>query len=157
MEKKLIIKGHKNNPFVKFWNWGWNIYYKNTELWNYIIVGLLTTVVSLVVYFGLTRTILTSGNSLDILIANIISWICAIVFAYITNRIFVFKSNNKHLLREFISFTGSRIASLLLDILCMWLVVSVLLQSDVLGKIISQIVVTITNYIFSKIFVFKKK
>lgn len=58
MEKKLIIKGHDKNPFVKFWNWGWGIYYKNPEIWNYLIVGLLTTVVSLVTYFIATRTIL---------------------------------------------------------------------------------------------------
>ena len=44
-DKKLIIKGHDKNPLVKFWNWGWGIYYKNVEFWNYVIVGLLTTVV----------------------------------------------------------------------------------------------------------------
>ena len=47
-DRKLIIKGHEKNPFVKFWNWGWGIYYKNPEIWNYLIVGGLTTLVSIV-------------------------------------------------------------------------------------------------------------
>ena len=47
MEKKLIIKNDKNNLIIKFWNWGWNIYYKNPEIWNYLIVGILTTILYL--------------------------------------------------------------------------------------------------------------
>ena len=156
MEKKLIIKGHDKNPFVKFWNWGWNIYYKNVEFWNYIIVGLLTTIVSLIVYFGLTRTVLNIDIPIQLQIANITSWIVALLFAYITNRIFVFKSKNKNIVSEFAMFVVSRIASLLMDMFCMFMIVSVLSLSDIIGKIVSQVVVTIANYIFSKIFVFKK-
>ena len=156
MEKKLIIKGHDKNPFVKFWNWGWNIYYKNVEFWNYIIVGLLTTVVSFIVYFGLTRTVLNPDDALQLQIANIISWIIAVLFAYITNRIYVFKSKNKNIVSEFTMFVVSRIASLLMDMFCMFMIVSVFSLSDVIGKITSQVVVTIANYIFSKLFVFKK-
>ena len=156
MEKKLIIKGHQNNPFVKFWNWGWNIYYKNPQIWNYLIAGLLTTVVSLVVYFVLTRTILNHNNPIQLQIANVISWICAITFAYITNRIFVFKSKNKNILQEIVRFIEARVASLLMDMFCMFMIVTVLSLNDVIGKIVSQIVVTVTNYILSKVFVFKK-
>ena len=156
MEKKLIIKGHDKNPFVKFWNWGWNIYYKNVEFWNYIIVGLLTTIVSFIVYFGLTRTVLNPSDAVQLQIANIIYWVVAVLFAYITNRIFVFKSKNKNIVYEFAMFVASRIASLLMDMGCMFLIVSVLSLSDVIGKIVSQVVVTIANYILSKLFVFKK-
>ena len=156
MEKKLIIKGHDKNPFVKFWNWGWNIYYKNPEFWNYIIVGLLTTIVSFIVYFGLTRTVLNPNNEVELQIANIISWIVAIIFAYITNRIFVFQSKNKDIVKEFTMFVGSRIISLFMDMFVMFMTVSVFSQSDILGKIISQVVVTIANYVLSKLFVFKK-
>ena len=156
MEKKLIIKGHDKNPFVKFWNWGWNIYYKNVEFWNYIIVGLLTTIVNFIVYFGLTRTVLNIDIPIQLQIANIISWIVAVLFAYITNRIFVFKSKNKNIVSEFTMFVGSRIASLLMDMFCMFMIVSVLSLSDIIGKIVSQVVVTIANYILSKLFVFKK-
>jgi putative flippase GtrA len=155
MEKKLIIKGHDKNIFVKFWNWGWGIYYKNPEVWNYLIVGLLTTVVSLVVYFALTRTILDASNSFDLQVANVISWIIAVLFAYVTNRIFVFKSTNSNILMEFIKFIGARILSLLLDMSTMFIVVSLLSFSDVIGKILSQIIVIVVNYILSKLLVFK--
>jgi putative flippase GtrA len=155
MEKKLIIKGHDKNIFVKFWNWGWGIYYKNPEVWNYLIVGLLTTVVSLVVYFALTRTILDASNSFDLQVANVISWIIAVLFAYVTNRIFVFKSTNSNILMEFIKFIGARILSLLLDMATMFIVVSLLSFSDVIGKILSQIIVIVVNYILSKLLVFK--
>lgn len=154
---KLIIKGHDKNPLVKFWNWGWGIYYKNPEVWNYIIVGLLTTVVSLSTYFIVTRTFLDPSVDLELQIANIISWIFAVAFAYITNRIFVFKSKNKNIIKEILAFVISRLASLVMDMGCMFLIVTVLSLSDVYGKVVSQIVVTVANYFLSKVFVFKKK
>lgn len=157
MEKKLIIKGHDKNPFVKFWNWGWGIYYKNPEIWNYLIVGLLTTVVSLVTYFIATRTILDPTIELELQIANIISWVFAVAFAYVTNRIFVFKSKNKNIFSELSKFVGSRVASLLMDMAIMFVIVSLMGLSDVIGKVVSQVVVTIANYILSKLLVFTKK
>lgn len=157
MEKKLIIKGHDKNPFVKFWNWGWEIYYKNPEIWNYLIVGLLTTVVSLVTYFIATRTILDPTVELELQIANIISWVFAVAFAYVTNRIFVFKSKNKNIFSELSKFVGSRVASLLMDMAIMFVIVSLMGLSDIIGKVVSQVVVTIANYILSKLLVFTKK
>lgn len=155
-DRKLIIKGHEKNPFVKFWNWGWGIYYKNPEVWNYLIVGLLTTVVSLVVYFIATRTFLDASVAIELQIANVISWVISVAFAYVTNRIFVFKSKNKNIFGEITKFVGSRILSLLMDIGIMFLIVTVLGMSDVIGKIISQVVVIIANYVLSKLIVFKK-
>lgn len=156
MEKKLIIKGHDKNPFVKFWNWGWGIYYKNPEIWNYLIVGFLTTVLALVIYFICTRTFLDASNPFELQVANVISWVLAVIFAYFTNRIFVFKSKNTHKIKEFIKFVGSRIISLLMDMFVMFIFVTVLSYGDVVGKIASQIVVIIANYVLSKLFVFKK-
>lgn len=155
-KRKLIIKGHDNNIFVKFWNWGWGIYYKNPEVWNYLIVGLLTTIVSFVVYFGLTRTLLDANVAIELQIANVISWVISVAFAYVTNRIFVFKSKNKKIFTEISKFVGSRILSLLMDVGIMFLIVTVLSMSDVIGKLISQVVVIIANYILSKLLVFKK-
>lgn len=154
---KLIIKGHDKNPLVKFWNWGWGIYYKNPEVWNYIIVGLLTTVVSLTIYFIVTRTFLDPSKDIELQIANVISWVFAVAFAYVTNRVFVFKSKNKKIIQEILAFVASRIASLFMDMGCMFVIVTLLSLSDVFGKIVSQIVVIVANYILSKIFVFKKK
>ena len=155
-DRKLIIKGHEKNPFVKFWNWGWGIYYKNPEVWNYLIVGLLTTLVSFIVYFAVTRTFLDVSVPMELQIANIISWIISVAFAYVTNRIFVFKSKNKNIFAEVTKFVGSRILSLLMDIGIMFLVVTVLSMSDIIGKLISQVVVIIANYVLSKLLVFKK-
>jgi len=95
MKKRMIIKGHDKNIFVRFWNFCWNIYYKNPEIWNYLIVGVLTTIVSLAVKYFLLFTIFDASNPLELQIAIIISWICAVTFAYVTNRIFVFHSKSK--------------------------------------------------------------
>lgn len=155
-EYKLIIKGHEKNPFVKFWNWGWGIYYKNPEIWNYLIVGLLTTVVSLVTYFLCTTTFLDPNNKLELQIANVISWVFAVAFAYFTNRIFVFKSHEPNMIKEATTFVGSRVISLLMDMLTMFIIVSLLHLNDKIGKVVSQVIVTVANYILSKLFVFKK-
>lgn len=146
---------YKPNVIVRFWRWGWGIYHKNEELWNYLIVGGLTTIVSLGTYFICTTTFLDPGNTIELQIANVISWIFAVAFAYITNRIYVFKSKEENYLKEISSFVGSRVFSLLLDMLTMFLIVSVFTLNDKIGKIVSQIIVTIVNYVLSKLFVFK--
>lgn len=135
----------------------WDIYHKHEEIFNYLIVGVLTTVVSLATYFICTMTFLDPNNELQLQIANIISWILAVAFAYFTNRIFVFKSKEKNMLKEASTFVGSRILSLLMDMFTMFIIVSVLHLNDKIGKLVSQVIVTVANYILSKLFVFKKK
>ena len=132
------------------------LYQKYQEIISYLIVGVLTTIVSLATYFLCVHTFLDANHSLELQLANIISWICAVIFAYFTNRIFVFKSKSKHYIREILTFFSSRILTLLLDMLNMFLFVTLLHQSDTLGKLVSQVIVTIGNYILSKLFVFKK-
>ncbi len=88
--------------------------------------------------------------------ANIFSWICAVTFAYITNRVFVFKSKEKNKLKEITSFVSSRITTLLIDMAIMGIFVTLLHFNDKIMKLIVQVVVTILNYVFSKLFVFKK-
>ncbi len=160
-KNKLIIKGHDKNPLVKFWNWGWNIYYKNPEIWNYLIVGVLTTVVSLAIKWGLLFTILDAKNGFQVQVAVIVSWIGAVIFAYITNRIFVFKSKSKNYLKEISSFVLGRVATLLMEMFIMWFFVTLLkLNSDtwvLVFTLVCQVLVTIFNYILSKLFVFKKE
>ena len=147
---------YKPNFIVRFWNWGWGVYHKNEELWNYLIVGFITTLVALFTYFICTETFLNPKDALELQYANLISWLVAVGFAYVTNRVFVFKSKNKNMLKEATTFVGSRILSLLMDMGAMFLMVSVLNWNDKLGKIITQVIVTVANYIFSKLFVFKK-
>ena len=134
-----------------------DLYKKYSEIINYLIVGGLTTVVSLGVYYGLVLTILDPKNGFQLQVANVISWIAAVTFAYFTNRIFVFKSNNPNMLKEAAAFVAARIGSLLMDMGIMFLLVTVLGANDKIAKIVVQVVVTIANYVFSKLFVFRAK
>ena len=137
------------------------LYHKYEEIINYLIVGVLTTVVSVAVKFGLLFTVLDRTKEMQLQAAVIISWICAVAFAYITNRIFVFHSNSKQYLKEIATFVSGRIVTLLMDMFIMWFFINLLkLDSDlwvVIVTMISQVVVTVSNYVLSKVFVFKKK
>ena len=137
------------------------LYKKHEEIINYLIVGVLTTIVSLAVKWGLLFTILDASNAFELQTSVIISWIIAVSFAYITNRIFVFKSKSQNILKEISSFFGSRVITLLLDMGIMWFFVTLLkLNTDTwvfIWTMVVQVLVTILNYIFSKLLVFKKK
>lgn len=133
-----------------------SIYKKNKEIINYLIVGVLTTLVSILSYFLFTISILNPNNQIELQVANILSWVLAVIFAYFTNRKYVFVSNNKHKLEEFLKFTSSRITTLLIEMIFMYIFVCILLFNDKIMKIIAQIVVIVLNYILSKLFVFKK-
>lgn len=132
------------------------LYKKYEEIINYLIVGVMTTFVSLLAYYICVYTFLNPRISLQLQIANVISWIVGVSFAYITNRTFVFKSKNKSILREASTFVSSRILTLLLDMLVMFILVTIFMYNDKISKLISQVLVIILNYILSKIFVFKK-
>jgi putative flippase GtrA len=137
------------------------LYKEHREIANYLIVGGLTTLVSLVVKYALLFTILDAKNAVQLQVAVIISWIISVAFAYWANRKFVFESKSKQILKEIGLFVASRISTLLLDMLIMWFFVTFLkLDSDVwviVWTIVSQVLVIILNYILSKFFVFKKK
>ena len=132
------------------------LYHKYEEIINYLIVGVLTTIVSLAIYYGLVFTILNPDNAIQLQLANIISWIGAVAFAFVTNRKYVFKSQNKNIKKEAVSFVSSRVLTLLMDMGVMFLTVTILKMNDKIAKLISQVIITIANYIFSKLFVFKK-
>lgn len=132
------------------------LYIQYKEIINYLIVGGLTTVVSLVSYYVCVLTFLDPNDPLQLQIANVISWILAVSFAYITNRKYVFESKNSHVLQELTAFFGARVATLLLDMGCMALMVSVLHMNDKFSKILVQFIIVIANYLFSKFLVFRK-
>ena len=133
------------------------MYTKYKEIINYLIFGVLTTVISLIVYYGLTVTIINPDNALMLQVANIISWIAGVLFAYFTNRKYVFESKNTNKVKEFISFVGARITTLLLDMAIMGIGVTILHGNDKIMKLISQVLVIVGNYVLSKVFVFRKK
>jgi putative flippase GtrA len=121
------------------------------ETLNYLIVGFLTTVVSIVSYY-LLRLVIDS-----ITICTVLSWILAVCFAYITNRVFVFQSKNTNYIKEIIDFVGSRIFSLLVELAVMLLLTKIFKIDDKIAKIIVQFIVVVLNYVTMKLFVFKKK
>lgn len=133
------------------------LYLKYKEVINYLIFGVLTTIVSLVVYYISVYTFLNPENALQLQIANVISWIAGVTFAYFTNRKYVFESKTENKVTEAGKFVFARLTTLILDMLIMWLGVTVLLLNDKIFKIISQVVVIVLNYVLSKVFVFKKR
>ena len=137
-----------------------SLYEKYREIINYLIFGILTTIVNIGTKYALLFTIFDAKNAVELQLAIIISWILAVLFAYITNRKFVFESKNKNKIKELISFFSARIATLLLEMFIMWFFITLLkLNSDIyviIFTILTQILVVVGNYILSKIFVFKK-
>lgn len=132
------------------------LYEKYKELINYVIVGVMTTVVSLVAYYGCVLTFLDPDSAVQLQAANIISWLAAVTFAYFTNRKYVFESQNQNLLQEAAKFYASRLGTLLMDMGIMFVGVTVLSFNDKIVKLVVQVVVIVANYVISKFFVFKK-
>ena len=136
-------------------------YLNHQEIVNYLIIGILTTIISLLVKVGLLLSVLNPDKPIEVQIAVITSWIIAVTFAYITNRVFVFKSKSKEYLKEIINFVIGRIVTLLLDMFIMWFILNYLgLNTKIwtqIASLISLVVVIVLNYVISKIFVFKNK
>ena len=127
---------------------------KYKEVISYLIFGVLTTVVSLAVYYLSVFTFLNPNNAFELQIANIISWIVGVCFAYFTNRKYVFESKEKNKLKEASKFVFARVVTLIMDMIIMWIGVTLLHRNDKIIKLISQVVIIVSNYVFSKIFVF---
>lgn len=130
-------------------------YEKNAEILRYLVVGTLTTLVSMVVFYGCVWKLLDGNDAVQLQIANILSWIGGVAFAYVTNRIFVFKSTENKILRELSSFVLSRLVTLLLDMGTMFLLATLLGLDYNFSKLFSLVLVTVGNYVISKFFVFR--
>ena len=133
-----------------------DLYLKYKEIINYLIFGVLTTVISLVTYYICVYTFLDPEEAVQLQIANVIAWIFGVAFAYVTNRKFVFESKEKNKLKEASKFVTSRIATLLMDMAIMFIGVTLLKLNDKIIKLVSQVVVIVANYLLSKIVVFNK-
>ena len=138
-----------------------NLYFKHKEIINYLLFGGMTTVVS----WG-TYSLFVKAIGMSVGVGNILSWICAVLFAFVTNKLFVFESKTWQpatALREFVSFIGARLATGVIE----WFGVPYFSThglthplfgvKGLLAKIVVSIVVIILNYIFSKFLVFIKK
>lgn len=125
------------------------------EIIAYLIVGILTTIVGLSVYYGLTFLVLNPDNPIQLQIANVLMWVITVTFAYVTNRKFVFQSKDKNIKSEAFKFYGARVVTLLVDMGFMFLLVSILKFDDKIIKLFVQVIVMVGNYVFSKFMVFK--
>lgn len=133
------------------------LYQKYEEIIIYIIVGVMTTIVSWAAAFVATLFLDPTSN-LQNFVINTLSWVAGVLFAYPLNRKWVFKSTNPQIFKEFIGFATSRLSTWIMDIVIMWLTVNVFNMNYWIAKVfISAVIVTIANYIFSKLLVFKKK
>ena len=133
-----------------------SLYKKSKDIIHYLIAGGLTTLVSIIVFYVSTLTFLDGNDALELQIANVLSWICAVIFSYFANRIFVFESKNPKIFKEMISFISARVLTLLLDMGTMFVLATLLHINYNISKIIAMVLVTVGNYVISKVFVFKK-
>ena len=145
------------------------IFNKYKELVTYIIFGVLTTLVNFFAFWLFTKIL---GEDLY-LVNNAVAWVVGVVFAYVTNKLFVFESKSwdlKLITKEIIGFLGARIFSFLVEESGMFLFISVLglgekaltlagftITGQFIVKILLAVIVVVLNYVFSKFFVFKHK
>lgn len=125
------------------------------EVFIYLFFGGLTTLVNIIIYFIFRKWIKT-----NYIIANIIANMIAILFAFITNKVWVFHSrteNIKELIVEFSKFVFYRLLSFGLDMISMMICIDMLQTGDLFAKLFTQVLVVIANYLFSKLFIFKSK
>ena len=126
------------------------------EVINYLVFGCLTTVVNFVCYYLFAKVL-----GIEEVISSGLSWLFSVLFAYITNKIFVFESKTttiKEFIMEIISFFLARVLSgILCDVGTFAVMVKVIGINDVVAKLITQILVVIVNYVLSKWIIFKNR
>ncbi|MBR4040003.1 MAG: GtrA family protein [Clostridia bacterium] len=136
----------------KLWN--------NTELVAYLFAGVATTVVNYIVYYIVTRPFgALIPTELLTTVGTCIAWVIAVAFGYVVNKVFVFHThcgNTLQLVREFISFVTMRLVSFGMELALMFVTVDLLGLNDLAMKLLINILVIIANYVFSKLFIFRK-
>lgn len=128
-------------------------YNKIKEVIWYGFFGVLTTLVNIISFYFLDKT------GMNVYLNNFIAWFLSVLFAFITNKLYVFNSKSldkKVVIKEICSFFFFRILSLGIDMAGMYICISLLNIGKMISKIIMNIIVIVANYIFSKIFIFKK-
>ena len=128
---------------------------KYWDVISYLFFGVLTTVVNYLVYLPVYNLCHLSAA-----VSNMIAWVAAVAFAYLTNKPFVFRSHDwsaKTVIPELTKFVSCRVASGAMETVILLLTVDVLGWNGNLGKLFTQVLVVILNYVGSKLIVFKKK
>ena len=143
---------------IKF---AWDMYKKYEEAVNYLFFGFLAFVVNMAAY-ALAAWVLHADDEKValVLIATSFAWVVAVLFAYWTNRTFVFKSQVKDkggIWKEFSAFVGARVVTGVMELAIMYVMVDLAGIHNMIAKFVCNVVVIVSNYIFSKLLVFKKK
>ena len=128
---------------------------KYYDILAYLIFGVLTTVVNYLVYLPCYNLL-----ALPAVISNVIAWVVAVAFAYVTNKPFVFRSHDwsaKTVVPELTKFVGTRVASGGMESAIIWIAVDLLGGNGNLWKLLTSVLVVVLNYIGSKLLVFRKK
>lgn len=128
---------------------------KHWDILSYLFFGVLTTVVNYVVYLPLYNTLGLSAT-----VSNALSWVVAVIFAFLTNKPFVFKSHDwsaKVAFPEFIKFVCCRVGSGVIETLLIFVTVDLLSLNGNIMKLITSVITILLNYIGSKLLVFRKK
>ncbi len=144
---KIKLKNSSSSSGIR------RLFDKYREYILYILFGGLTTVVNFAVYYALNIFVWY-------ITANIIAWAASVVFAFVTNKIFVFESKNtsdKKTLTELVQFALFRVVSGAMETVLLYVFVDLLSQNENLFKIIISVLVVVLNYIFSKFIIFAKK
>ncbi len=131
-----------------------NLKSSKKEVFLYLLFGGLSFVISVLSYAYFNAVI-----GLNELVANIISWVLAVTFSYLTNRIWVFDSPTKtcvEFLKQMGSFFAGRIITLILEEIILFIFISWIGLNSLAVKIVAQVIVIVSNYIISKLVVFKK-
>ncbi len=127
----------------------------NKEIINYLVFGVFTTIVNYVSYFSATKIF-----NINYLLANIIAWFISVVFAYITNKFYVFDNKSiefKYLIKEISLFISARLMSGAIETVFLFVFVSLISFNDSIIKIIASVFVVIFNYFLSKFIIFKEE
>lgn len=161
-KEELELKENKNDNYNKkdenknIIQKGLDIYKKYKEGINYLIFGGVVTVVNFIVYYIMSKIV-----NMDKIPSNIVAFVISVIVAYITNKKYVFESKTtgfKEVMKEFTSFMSSRIATgILCDIIIFGVMAEIIGINDIISKIVSQVVVVISNYVIGKYFVFSDK
>ena len=128
---------------------------KYYDILAYLVFGVLTTVVNYLVYLPCYNLL-----GLPAVISNVIAWVVAVAFAYVTNKPFVFRSHDwsaKTVVPELTKFVGTRVASGGMESAIIWIAVDLLGGNRNLWKLVTSVLVVILNYVGSKLLVFRKK
>lgn len=135
--------------------WDWILHWYRSQVLRYIFSGGLTTLVNLATFWAARRLL-----SLPLTAANILSVSAAILFAYVINAAFVFRSHRESLmerLEEFVRFVGGRLLTMAIEVGGVWVMVEALHMGDMVAKVLTQFVVLVLNYVISRFLVFRGK